>query len=100
MFAVNRTRIAELGLKHRLPTMSGETGFARAGGLMNYGANVPANWHRAATFVDKILKGAKPADLPIEQPTKLELAINLKTAGTLGLTIAQSLLVQADEVIE
>ena len=94
-----RVRLAELALASRLPTMSGEVGYAKAGGLMNYGPHIPESWHRAATYVDKILKGTKPADLPVEQPTKFELIINLKTAQALVLTIPPSILFQADEVI-
>jgi putative ABC transport system substrate-binding protein len=93
-------RLADLALKYRLPVLSSESGFAQAGGLMNYGDNIDGAWRRSALQVDRILKGAKPADLPIEQPTKFELVINLKTAKALGLTISPSLLVRADEVIE
>jgi len=93
-------QIAELAAKSRLPAVHGEPEYAQAGGLMVYGANRLDLERRAATFVDKILKGAKPADLPIEQPTKFELVINLKTAKALGLTIPPSLLLQADHVIE
>ncbi len=99
-FFVQRARIAELALKSRLPSISGETGFAELGGLMDYGPSIPDMWRRAATYVDKILKGAKPADLPVEQPTRFELVINLKTAKALGLTIPQSVLIRADQVIE
>ena len=93
-------QVAELALRHRLPTMFHQGSYARAGGLMAYGADTTEIWHHAAVFVDKIIKGAKPADLPVEQPTKFELVINLKTARALGLTIPQSLLLRADEVIQ
>jgi putative ABC transport system substrate-binding protein len=95
-----RELIAELGLKHQLPTTTGEDGFAQVGGLFKYGPSLTENNRRAAVYVDKILKGAKPADLPIEQPTRFELVINLKTANALGLTIPPSILARADEVIE
>jgi putative ABC transport system substrate-binding protein len=97
---IERRRIAELALKHRLPTAVGGREYAEAGGLFSYAVSRPALFRRAAVYVDKILKGAKPADLPVEQPTKLELVINLKTAKALGLTIPQSVLLQADEVIQ
>src|SRR5216683_3987230 len=100
LFNLQRARIAEIARKRRIPTMSGESGFAAAGGLMNYGPNIADSWRRAATFVDKILKGAKPGDLPVEQPEKFELIINLKTAKVLGLTIPPSLLQRANQVIE
>jgi putative ABC transport system substrate-binding protein len=101
-FLVTRyiTQIAALTVKSRLPAMSGTTGFVEAGGLVSYGLNFPAIMRRAATYVDRILKGAKPADLPIEQPTKFELVVNLKAAKTLGLTISPSMRARADEVIE
>jgi len=99
-FSVHAARVAELALKYRLPTISSEVAIVEAGGFMRYGPNGPDLWRRAATYVDKILKGAKPADLPIEQPTKFELIINLKTAKALGLTVPQSLLIRADELIQ
>jgi putative ABC transport system substrate-binding protein len=95
-----RERLAELALKHRLPTMFAQRQYAEAGGLMAYSADFSDLYRRAATFVDKILKGAKPADLPIEQPTKWVLVVNLKTAKALGLTIPPSLLARADQVID
>jgi putative tryptophan/tyrosine transport system substrate-binding protein len=96
----NLRRIVDLSAKHRLPSIFASREFVDAGGLMAYGPNFTDLYRRAATYVDKILKGAKPADLPIEQPTKFELVINLKTAKALGLTIPQSLLVRADELIQ
>ena len=93
-------RIADLALTHRLRSAGGSKEYAEAGGLFTYGADFPDLFRRAAVFVDKILKGAKPGDLPVEQPTTFELIINLKTAKALGLTIPQSLLVRADEVIQ
>jgi putative ABC transport system substrate-binding protein len=93
-------RLADLAIKHHLPAMYPFRGFADVGGLIAYGPNGGDIWRRAATYVDKILKGAKPADLPIEQPTTFELVINLKTAKTLGLTIPQAVLIRADQVIE
>jgi putative ABC transport system substrate-binding protein len=92
-------RIAAFAMKQRLPSILGEASYAVAGGLVAYGPSLADLYHRAALYVDKILKGAKPADLPVEQPTKFELVINLKTAKALGLTIPQSLLLRADEVI-
>ena len=93
-------QIAELAAKNRLPTISGLREYVEAGGLMSYGQNLADNFRRAATYVDKILKGAKPGDLPVEQPTNFELFINGKTAKALGLKIPQSLLISADKVIE
>ena len=96
----NRTRINILAVGVRLPTMYGFREFVEAGGLMSYGPNVPDLFRRAAEFVDKILHGTKPADIPVEQPTKFDLVINLITAKALGLDVPQSLLARADEVIE
>jgi putative ABC transport system substrate-binding protein len=95
-----RTRLAELAVKHRLPTVVGAREYVEAGCLASYGTDYPDLFRRAATFVDRIFKGAKPGDLPIEQPTKFELVINLKTAKALGLTIPPALLQRADQVIE
>ena len=95
-----RELIADFAKKHRLPTIFGAKEFAQAGGLMSYAPDVPDLFRRAAGYVDRILKGAKPADLPVEQPTKFELVINLKTAKALGLTIPQTLLLRADQVIQ
>jgi putative tryptophan/tyrosine transport system substrate-binding protein len=100
VFFLHRARLAELAVKNRLPSMSTQGQWVEAGGLMSYGPSFPDLYRRAATYVDKILKGARPADLPIEQPTKFELVINLKTAQALGLTIPRSLLQRADQVIE
>jgi len=98
--SANIRRIADLAVKTRLVGVADNRQFADAGGLMSYGANYADQLRRAATYVDKILKGAKPADLPVEQPTKFELVVNLKTAKALGLTIPQALLLRADQVIE
>ena len=95
-----RMRIAQFANKHRLPIMSPHRQYADAGGLMAYGPNLRDMYRRAATYVDKILKGAKAADLPVEQPTTFELVINLKTAKALGLTIPPSLLLRANQVVE
>src|SRR5262245_8460908 len=95
-----RERIVDLAAKHRLPAMYISREFVQLGGFIAYGINFPNTYRRAAAYVDQILKGAKPADLPVEQPTKFELVINLKTAKALGLTIPASLLSHADEVIE
>jgi putative ABC transport system substrate-binding protein len=92
--------IADLALKYRLPSMFESDDFVEAGGLMSYESNVADSFRRAATYVDKILKGTKPADLPIEQPTKFEFVINLKTAKALNLIIPQSVLYRADRVIK
>ena len=100
LFQANTRMIAELAARNRLPAIYVGREFIEAGGLMTYGVSFPHLYFRAATYVDKIFRGAKPADLPVEQPTKFELIINLKTAKTLGLTIPQTLLQRADQVIE
>ena len=99
MFGRNRVHIIELTLRSQVPSVFGGREFVAAGGLMSYLSSNAWHWRSAASFVDKILKGAKPADIPVEQPTKFELVINLKTAKALGITIPQSLLLRADEVI-
>jgi putative ABC transport system substrate-binding protein len=100
LIAANRSRIITFALSKRLPTTFNTRDFVQAGGLMSYGPNFPALFRRAAEYVDKILRGAKPGDLPVEQPTKFDLVINLTTARALGLTIPPTLLAIADEVIE
>ena len=99
MFFQHRRRLAELAATSHLPTMHQGRAYVEAGGLISYFVSPPDGWRRGATYVDKILKGAKPADLPVEQPTRFELVINLKTAKTLGLTIPPTVLFQANEVI-
>jgi putative tryptophan/tyrosine transport system substrate-binding protein len=98
--AVHQARIAELAAQHRLPALSGFPEFAANGGLMGYGPNRADQWRRAASYVDKILKGAKPTDLPVEQPMRFDFVINLQTAQALGLTIPQHVLLQATEVFQ
>ena len=100
VFGEHRKRLADLAAKIRLPLMAWRRELVEAGCLLSYGPNNPEMYRRAASYVDKVLKGAKPADLPVEQPTQLELVINLKTATTLGLTIPRSLLLRADQIIE
>ena len=93
-------RVVAVALKGRVPAVVGLSNLVEGGGFMSYGPNRPELWHKAALLTDKILRGAKPGDLPVEQPTKFELVINLKTAKTLGLTVPRSLLERADQVIE
>ena len=100
LFNSQRTQVAALAAKNQLPAIYPFPESVEAGGLVSYGANISDLYRRAATYVDKILKGAKPSDLPAEQPTKFELVINLKTAKALGLTIPQSVLFRADQVIK
>jgi putative ABC transport system substrate-binding protein len=96
----NRADIANTALKHRLPTMFSNRDYLGAGGLMSYGPNLADNFRQAAVFVDKILKGGNPAVIPVEQPTKFELVVNLKTARALGLALPEALLVRAADVLE
>ena len=98
--AIAGRELVQLAVKHRLPAITAPKEFVEQGGLLGYGPSYSHNWQRAATYVDKILKGAKPADIPVERPTKFELVINLKAAKALGLAIPQSVLLQADEVIQ
>jgi putative ABC transport system substrate-binding protein len=100
LFYLNRERIAALTIRSRVPSVYGGRDYVAVGGLMSYLSSNRWHWRSAAGFVDKILKGAKPADIPVEQPTKFELVINLKTAKALGIVITQSLLQRADEVIQ
>ena len=100
LISANRIRIIILALAERMPTMYGERAHVEAGGLMAYGANLPDLFRRSAEYVDKILRGAKPGDLPVEQPTKFDIIINLITAKALGLRVPPALLARADEVIE
>jgi putative tryptophan/tyrosine transport system substrate-binding protein len=99
-FIDRRQQIISFAARHKLPAIYSSAGFVTDGGLMSYGPNGPDQWRRAASYVDRILKGAKPADLPIEQPTKFELLINLKTAKQIGLTIPPNVLSRADKVIK
>src|SRR5262249_30489820 len=99
-FGANRERIVELAMVNRLPTVYTHRWWVESGGLVSYGANFNDLYRRVATYVDKMLKGARPADLPVEQPTRLELVVNLKTAKSSGLTVPADLLARADEVIQ
>ena len=98
--AATQALVASLALRHRLPTMCGMREFLDAGALLSYGPSFVWEFQRAGTYIDKILKGEKPADIPVEQPTKFELVVNLKAAKAIGLTIPPSFLLRADEVIE
>jgi putative ABC transport system substrate-binding protein len=100
LFSASRQQIVELAATNRLPTISGDREFAAAGGLMAYGPSLTGMWRRAAGYVDKIIKGAKPADLPVEQPTTFDFILNQRTAQSLGLTFPQSILMQATEVVQ
>jgi len=100
LIATQRARIVDFAARHRLPSMYPSREFVEAGGLMFYGGSIPEMYQRAAVYIDRILKGAKPADLAIEQPTKFDMEINMKTAKALGIVLPQSILVRADRVIE
>jgi putative tryptophan/tyrosine transport system substrate-binding protein len=100
MLQAHRRQIVDFVARNRLPAMYERKTWVDAGGLMSYGVSFPDNFRRAATYVDKILRGSKPADLPVEHPTKFELIINMKTARALGLTIPQSILLRADQVLQ
>ena len=96
----HRTPIISAAARNNVPAVYNRSNFARDGGLLSYGVDRVDNWHRAATYVDRILRGEKPGDLPVQFPTKFEMVLNLKTAKALGLTVPQSILLRADEVIE
>jgi putative ABC transport system substrate-binding protein len=97
---VHRAPIVSAAARHKVPAVHNLSAYARDGGLLSYGPDRVDNWRRAATYVDRILRGAKPAELPVQLPTKFEMVVNLKTAKALGLTVPQSILLRADEVIE
>lgn len=100
LFVPYSRRLADLCVKHRLPSISDLRQFAQEGGLMSYGPNRTDTWRRTAAYVDRVLKGASPAELPIEEPRQFEFVVNMKTATALGLTLPKSLLLRADEMIE
>jgi ABC-type uncharacterized transport system substrate-binding protein len=100
IMSTNRAQVHALAMGARLPAIYVARSYVEGGGLMSYGANIPHMWRRAAEFVDKILRGTKPADIPVEQPARFELIVNLTTAKALGLTIPETFLLRADEVIE
>jgi putative ABC transport system substrate-binding protein len=99
-FNTHVQRIAELAIRHRLPIIAGQSGFANAGGLIAYGPSITDNWRRAATYVDRILKGTPPGDLPVERPIRFELIVNRKTARALGLSLPEPFLARADEILD